>query len=125
VQAFLARLLDRYTEQVPDVEEVAGLAARGGLLLVRRGADLGGILIFERAGLTATLRYWFVNDRFRDQGIGSRLIKTFFRTCQSSRRIVLWVVSDNHDSIAKYGHYRFLPEGLVDHVLLRHGDRAT
>jgi RimJ/RimL family protein N-acetyltransferase len=125
VHDFLARLLDPYAEQLPEVDELRTAASRGGLLLVRRGADLGGILFFETTGLTSVLRYWFVNDRFRDQGIGARLIKTFFRTCQSSKRIVLWVISDNHDSIAKYQHYRFRPEGLVDHVMIRKGDRPA
>ncbi|MGA8891047.1 MAG: GNAT family N-acetyltransferase [Anaeromyxobacteraceae bacterium] len=125
VQAFLARLLDRFAEQLPEVDEIEAAAERGNLLLERRGADLGGVLLFEATGQTAVLRYWFVNDRFRDQGIGARLIKTFFRTCRSSRRIVLWVIADNHDSIAKYGHYRFRPEGLVDHVMIRKGERLA
>jgi RimJ/RimL family protein N-acetyltransferase len=125
VHSFLARLLDRYTEQLPEKDEIEASAAQGSLLVVRRGEDLGGILIFEATGQTSVLRYWFVNDRFRDQGIGARLIKTFFRICRGSRRIVLWVIADNHDSIAKYGHYRFQPEGLVDRVMIRKGDRSA
>jgi RimJ/RimL family protein N-acetyltransferase len=121
VHAFLARLLDRHAEQLPEVDEIRASASSGRLLLVRRGKDLGGILLFDVAGFTSVLRYWFVNDRFRDQGIGARLIKTFFRTCRASKRIVLFVISENLDSIRKYEHYRFRPDGLVDHVMIREG----
>jgi len=125
IHTFLAQLLDRYSEQLPDLEEIHAALSHRGLLVLRRGEDLGGVLFFETTGLTSVLRYWFVNDRFRNLGIGARLIRTYFRLCKASKRIVLWVISDNDDAIAKYEHYRFRREGLVDHVVIRKGDTAS
>lgn len=124
IHAFLRRLLDRFAEQLPEIEDLEADCARRNVLVVRRGDDLGGVLIFETTGVTSVLRYWFVNDRYRNQGIGASLIHPFFEACRASRRILLWVISDNRDAIAKYEHYRFSREGLVDHIVINRGKPA-
>jgi GNAT superfamily N-acetyltransferase len=125
IHAFLKGLLDRFAEQLPQREDLEVDCAHGNVLVVRRGGELGGVLIFETTGVTSVLRYWFVNDRHRNQGIGAALIRRFFDACSASKRILLWVISDNHDSIAKYEHYRFQREGLVDHIMIVNGENAA
>lgn len=119
ILAFLERLLDRFAEQIPEGKELAGACVRQSVLVLRQGTDLGGILYFENMGQTTILRYWFVAEGLRDRGIGARLIKTMFRLCRSSRRILLWVISDNASAIAKYQQYGFTTEGLTDQVMIK------
>lgn len=119
VAAFLGRLLDPYTDQIPDEHEICKAAARRNIILVRRGESVGGLLLFEAMGLTSHLRYWYVDDAARNQGIGARLIRRFFRLSSGSKRLILWVVGDNAETIAKYRHYGFQLETLVDRIMIR------
>jgi ribosomal protein S18 acetylase RimI-like enzyme len=118
VAAFLDRLLDPYTDQIPDQDEIREAASRRNIILVRRGESVGGLLLFETMGLTSHLRYWYVDGGARNQGIGARLIRQFFRLSSGSKRVILWVVGDNSDAIAKYRHYGFRPETLVDRIMI-------
>jgi GNAT superfamily N-acetyltransferase len=119
VAAFLGRLLDPFTDQIPDEDEICEAASRGNLILVRRGESVGGLLLFETLGVTSHLRYWYVDDGVRNQGMGARLIRRFFRLSNRCKRHILWVVLDNSDAIAKYRHYGFQTETLVDRIMIR------
>lgn len=118
---FLERQLDRFAEQVPGLEDIVAACGKRNILLIRNGMDLAGILHFESTGLTSILRYWLVDERFRNQGVGSRLIRTMFRLCNAARRVLLWVIADNESAIAKYKRYGFGFEGLVDQVMIMQG----
>ena len=118
IAAFLDRLLDPYTDQIPEDDEIREAAARGNLILVRHGESVGGLLMFETMGLTSHLRYWYVDDGARNQGIGACLIRRYFRLCSGSRRFILWVLRDNADAIAKYRHYGFREDALVDRIMI-------
>ncbi len=122
ILTFFERLLDPFAEQVPDLAELEALAASGNILVVRRRQELGGVLVYEMQGQSAILRYWWVNDRFRDAGIGGRLIRSMFHFCRDATRTVLWVIEGNDNAITKYEHYGFRREGLVDQVMIRRGD---
>jgi GNAT superfamily N-acetyltransferase len=119
VAAFLGRLLDPYTDQIPDEDEIREAAVRGNLILVRQGESVGGVLLFETMGLTSHLRYWHVDGAARNQGIGARLMRRYFGLCRGSGRFILWVVRDNADAIAKYHHYGFREDTLVDRIMIR------
>jgi ribosomal protein S18 acetylase RimI-like enzyme len=118
---FLGRLLDPYTDQIPDENEIREASARQNIILVRRGESVSGLLLFETMGLTSHLRYWYVDGSARNQGIGARLMRQYFRLSMGSKRVILWVVGDNSDAISKYRHYGFRPEMLVDRILIRRG----
>lgn len=119
VCAFLDRLLDPFRDNIPEPDELASVAARHNILIVKRGAEPGGLLSFETTGFTSILRYWYVADDCRDQGIGARLIRTFFQLCAASKRIILWVDPDNLSAITKYEHYGFRRENLVDRIMIK------
>lgn len=119
VLGFLEKLLDPLTEQVPTILDLEDLIDAGRIILVRRGNALGGVLIFEITGVAAVLKYWFVDQGARDQGIGSKLIHAFFQLCQNCRRISLWVIASNEDSIRKYEHYGFSRDSTLDQILVR------
>lgn len=119
VAAFLNRLLDPYTDQIPNEDEIREAASRRNIILVRRGESVSGLLLFETMGITSHLRYWYVDGGARNQGIGARLIRRFLHLSSGSKRVILWVVSDNSDAIAKYRRYGFRPETLVDRIMIR------
>jgi ribosomal protein S18 acetylase RimI-like enzyme len=121
IVSFLERLLDPYTDQIPDENELREASARRNIILARRGKSIGGMLLFETKGLTSHLRYWYVDENARNQGIGARLIRQFFCLSRYSKRVILWVVSKNLDAISKYRHYGFLPDALVDRIMIRRG----
>lgn len=124
VSAFLEALLDRFVDQVPDLEQVRDAIGERRILMLRRNGLPAAILWFETTGLSSLLRYWYVGDEFRGQGLGARLIRTFFELCRDGRRIVLWVIEDNCDAIAIYRRYGFRSEGLVDRIVVRNGRQA-
>jgi len=119
VRAFMRRWLDPLSEQVQTQEELSASAAAGRMLVARDDDQLAGFLIFEQTGLSSAVRYWHVDPAQRGRGVGSRLMRDFLRRCADSRRIVLWVLGDNADAIAKYRHYGFEADGMVDRILAR------
>lgn len=117
VAAFLDRLLDRLAEQLPDRDELFAAAAEGRLLVVRHDATVTGMLMYDIKGQLAHLRFWHVAPEAWGKGVGRRLMIDFLARCAAMRRIVLWVIGDNHRSIAIYRHYGFVADGLVDCIM--------
>jgi ribosomal protein S18 acetylase RimI-like enzyme len=121
VAEFLGRLLDPYTDQIPDVSEIREAAADRKIILVRRGESVSGLILFETTGLTSHLRYWYVDGSTRNQGVGASLLRQFFRLAVGSKRVIVWVVGDNLDAISKYRHFGFRPDTLADRIMIRRG----
>ena len=47
------------------------------------------------------------------------LVWRLFRSSTGAKRAILWVVRDNADAIAKYRHYGFREDTLVDRIMIR------
>jgi ribosomal protein S18 acetylase RimI-like enzyme len=125
VAAFLERLLDRFAEQIPNTAELECEARAGHLLLVRRDNDIAGMLMYDRKGRTAQLRFWHVNDNARGEGVGRRLMSAFLARCADAQRLVLWVIGDNIRSVAIYRHYGFTSDGLLDRIMILRKERIN
>jgi GNAT superfamily N-acetyltransferase len=119
VLAFLERLLDPFAEQIPELEDLELAADRGQILIAENAKAVDGVLIFQTVGFSSTLRYWFVEPRARNRGIGARMMRSFLMRVAGSRRISLWVFSNNADAIAKYEHYGFRRDNLLDRIMLK------
>lgn len=117
--ALLERQFDRYSKQLPDEQEVLEAIDAGNILIVRHNMAIVGLLFFEITGAAATLRYWCVDEAFRGQGVGAKLIRSMFHLCRSCRSIVLWVYAENTNAIVRYRHYGFRETDTVDRILLR------
>lgn len=115
----LEAALDRFTEQIPDVDEMTSAAADHKILIIRSGEAIAGLLFYEVTGQSSLLRHWVVDPAHRDQRVGARLIRRYFANCPEVRRFVLWVISDNHNAIDRYRHYGYHEDGLIDQVLIR------
>ena len=119
IDEVLRSAFDRHAEQLPLLSEIREAAQRKNILVIRDGASLAGLLYFEPQGQAALVRYWFVSDACRGQGVGSRLMKTFFHRCPDARRVVLWVITTNDNAFTRYEHYGFKPDGLLDQVMIK------
>jgi ribosomal protein S18 acetylase RimI-like enzyme len=121
--ATLARMLetalDRFTEQIPDEDEMRRAVAERQVLVVRAASAIAGLLFFEVTGKSSVLRHWLVDPAYRDQRIGARLLRRYFADCTDVARFLLWVISDNHNAIDRYRHYGYQQDGLIDQVLIR------
>lgn len=118
--AFLERLLDPLTEQIPEIAELEREAKAGHLLLVRRGDTIVGMLLYDLRGATGHLRFWHVDDTARGEGVGRQLMAGFLERCATAQRLLLWVLGDNERSIAIYRHYGFVADGLLDRIMIQH-----
>ncbi len=109
---------DRYADQLPMPYEIDAAIEARQILTVKCEGTLAALLFFETQGLTSTVRYWVVAERFRSHRFGSALIRHYFAAQSAVRRFILWVTADNENAVQKYRHYGYSPDGLVDHVLV-------
>jgi len=123
IRALFDQVLDPLRDQIPEAEEIEAAVARRSVLIDRRAGAAGGVLYFETTGLTSVLRYWYVDLNFHGQRIGGTLMRNYLGLCRCAgvARIVAWVVRDNADAIAKYRHYGFREDRLVDCILVSRG----
>jgi GNAT superfamily N-acetyltransferase len=119
ILSFFNHQLDPFRDQIPEADEVESAIARRSILVDRCDGTLAGLLFFQYTGRTSTIRYWYVDSGCYGRGVGGRLMRTFLREHPSTARFLLWVVSGNDDAIAKYEHYGFRREKLVDQILIR------
>ena len=108
---------DPYGEQIPELREMEAAIDSRQVLVMRCDGVLAGLLFFETQGLASTVRFWVVAEKFRARRVGSALMQHYFQAHGGVRRFTLWVNSGNENAIAKYLHYGYAPDGLVDRVL--------
>lgn len=125
LRAFMERWLDPLSEQIQSVVELREAIALQSVLVVRDNQGLAGLLIHEATGQSMALRYWHVAADRHGQGIGSRLMHAFIVRCATSRRVTLWVIADNVAAIAKYRHYGFSEDGVVDNIMVKQPEQAA
>ncbi len=118
VNKLLTSYFDLYSEQLPHIDELEAWRAKGNILVYKSQNISKGFIIFEDFGYSSYLRYWFVNPHYRNQKVGSKLMSSFFFRTQKSTRQLFWVNRENHNAIKRYLHYGFLPEDLVDLILI-------
>ena len=109
---------NRFTERIPDEDELKNLIQSESVSVIRTEDSIKGFIIYEVKGKSSHLRYWWINPRYRNQGIGSKLIKDFFKASKNCLMLYLWVFSDNEDAINKYLHYGFDFDGMTDDIYL-------
>ncbi len=117
----LQKDFDPICEQLPSLQEVQDYAKRKQLLIIKDGEKLCGFLIFEISGKTTWyLRYWYTSSEYRNQRIGSKLLKTALVIGKETKRQQLWVISENDNAIKRYEHYGFKKEPINDYVMIKY-----
>lgn len=115
----LQRDFDPLAEQLPSIKEIDDFKNRNQLLVIKDGQKLCGFLIFELSGQTWYLRYWYTSPDYRNQGVGSGLLKTSLIYGIDSKRQMFWVIADNTNAIVRYEHYGFTRENMNDYVMIK------
>jgi ribosomal protein S18 acetylase RimI-like enzyme len=118
VGQLLESCFDRFADQLPLPHEIEAALATGQVLVVKFQGTIAALLFLETQGFTSTVRYWAVAEGYRSHGFGSALIRHYFASHPKVRRFILWVRADNENAVQKYRHYDYLPDGLVDYVLV-------
>jgi len=119
IMAFLDRQLDPLRDQIPETDEIESAIARRSILIDRSAGVPRCLLLFEDTGRTSAIRYWYVDSECYGGGVGGPLMRTYLREHPSTARFLLWVVGANADAIAKYEHYGFRRENLIDQIMIR------
>ena len=109
---------DHYAEQLPATFEIATAINNRQILMIKHARTLAGLLFFETQGVTSTIRYWVVAEKFRTLRYGSALMRAYFAAHAAIQRFNLWVIADNQPAILRYRHYGYAPDKLVDHILV-------
>jgi len=118
VLGMLEASFDRFAEQLPDEHEIVGAIANRSILVACDGAQITGLLYFERTGLTSIIRYWLVDPAYQNRKVGARLMRSYFAGSPGVRRFTLWVLAANENALLRYGHYGYAPDGLCDEVVI-------
>jgi hypothetical protein len=115
---------DRYAEQLPAIYEIEAAINNRQILMIKHVQTLAGLLFFESHGLSSTIRYWVVAEKFRALRYGSALMRAYFAGHAAIQRFNLWVIAGNQPAILRYQHYGYASDKLVDHVLVNEMIRA-
>jgi GNAT superfamily N-acetyltransferase len=119
IHKLLERYFDKYSEQIPLYEEMIQWIISNNVLIIVEQEKVIGFVIFEINGVTSYLRYWFTHPDYRNQGIGSLLLRRFFHESRNTKRQLFWVISSNENAISRYKHYGFEEEQMFDQVMMR------
>lgn len=122
----ISRCLHEYfnelLEQIPYDEELLEYIREKHVLIVKSQGRICGFLIFEKNASTLYLRYWFTRHEYREQRVGSKLLRQFFHEGLSTKRQILWVMEDNENAIKRYVHYGFVNENMYDRIIIRESE---
>jgi hypothetical protein len=119
ILSLLEALFDPLADQLPTLYEIEDAIRARQILLIKREGELAAFLHFETQGMMSTIRYWVVARAFQSQRLGGTLIRHYLESHTAVRRFILWVTATNDNAVQKYHHYRYAPDGLVDHVLIK------
>lgn len=117
ISQHLHKYFDAKKEQIPYDEELLKFAHLGHILICEEKELMAGFLIFEQNSTTLYLRYWFTHPNFRDNKVGSRLLRRFFEEGRNTKRQLFWVIRTNENAIKRYKHYGFKEENMYDYVM--------
>ena len=108
---------DEQMEQLPLVEELDKMIEQKHVLLSKREGKVAGMLLFDLNATTLYLRYWLALPEYRNQGVGSELLRQFLWEGRETKRQILWVNQANENAIVRYEHYGFKKENMYDYII--------
>lgn len=107
---------DPITDRLPSKNDLLKLIAGNSVLIRKQSGKIIGFLIYELTGISIHLRYWWTSPDYRNQGVGSELLRQFFAMGEDTKRQYLWVDKINDNAIIRYRHYGFEYDGMEDRI---------
>lgn len=119
IQEMLYTQFDKYSEQIPTIDELMDFQKLNHIIVYKVNADIAGFILYDKTASTIHWRYWLVNPKYRNLGIGSLLVQEFKKRAASCRRHILWVVENNENAIKRHKHYGYKFENMKDYVMCK------
>ncbi|WET00151.1 GNAT family N-acetyltransferase [Chryseobacterium arthrosphaerae] len=118
LQNIYHKYFNKFAEQIPTQAELQKMIRQEDVYYYSDDSEIQGFIIFEKAGITSHLRYWFVSPDHRSKKIGSKLMEVFFTKFEDVKREIFWVIDTNENAIKRYKHFGFVEEKMYNVVLL-------
>lgn len=120
IERLFIESFDPLDDEIPSLEEIYSYIDRNLAMVIKVNGILAGCLITNFIGKTSQFIYIAVQDKFRGQGVASRLMEQYLSDCigKDVIRSLLWVRNNNLSAIAYYKKYNYLEEGLRKRVYL-------
>jgi len=119
IKELLSDYFDPLSEQLPYIQEIDKWIENKRVITYSENNKIIGFVIFDLFGMKSYLRYWFVHPEHRDKKIGAKLLRKFFKLCESSKLQIFWVIDDNINAIKRYEHYGFTTNEMYNFVMLK------
>jgi len=114
---------DVYTSHLPTEEKILKSITNKEITIVIQQEKIVGFAYFETLGERVKYLYQIVVDKnFRGKGIADSLLTYTFEHSSKDTSFQLWVEANNQRAISKYQKYNFVPNGLVDYIMLYRGE---
>ena len=118
IAEMLQKNFDKYAEQVHTLQDVEKLIREGKIIMIGDNGFIKGFLIRTILPQSSILNNFLVNPEFRGEKIGSKLLKHYIFESRNTKRLWLWVLSDNEHAINLYKRHSYVNDGLIDLVLI-------
>lgn len=119
IYAILTKEFDEFSEHLPALNEIYQAINLQSIIVVKKESEILAILFFDKVGYTSTLRYWYVNQRYRGVGVGAKLMNRYFYECRDIKRFILWVNAKNELAIPIYKYFGYREDNIVDIILIK------
>jgi len=114
---------DVYTSHLPTKERILKSITNKEITIAIQQEKIIGLAYFETLGERLKYLYQMVVDKnFRGKGIADSLLMYTFEHSSRDTSFQLWVETNNQRAIGKYQKYNFIPNGLVDYIMLYKGE---
>ena len=119
IHHIISTKFDKYSEHLPTLAEIRTMIDNKTILIIKEQGEIIGIRIFEKNGLTAHARFWYVDPSYREQRIGGKMNQRYFQLCPEIKRFILWVDCAKQYIIERDMHYGYKKDGLVDKMMMK------
>lgn len=111
---------DSFSERPPDIDEIEfAIKNKEIYCKVSNFGEIMGFYWNSNKKFLSELRYLFVVEKYRGQGIGRELLKEYFINTSNINRKQLWVLENNKSAIRLYESFGFKFDGLVDYIYIK------
>lgn len=116
IKEILELNFDIYAERIPSIGELRSLSKSTYIIKIEN--KIAAMLISAQKGKTEEIRYWLVDQNFRDKGFGGLLMKYFLNNNKDTKRYTLWVDNLNKNAINKYEFFGFVKDRIINSIYI-------